>query len=161
MCASHFGGTSCGAQALGRVGFSSCYTWAQQLWPMGLIALRHVGSSWARDRTCVPCIARWILNHWTTREAPIIFFEATQFVLTAMATPGREKRERQLCSHSKQHPSCSFLGAVRAWASNPGIWVQILNLGTQDIFLNLHKPQPPHLYNGDKGAPCFLGVSWE
>ena len=22
-------------------------------------------------RTCVPCIARWILNHWTTREDPI------------------------------------------------------------------------------------------
>ena len=23
-----------------------------------------------RDQTHVPCIARWILNHWTTREAP-------------------------------------------------------------------------------------------
>ena len=23
----------------------------------------------SRDRTCVPCIFRWILNHWTTREA--------------------------------------------------------------------------------------------
>ena len=25
-------------------------------------------SSPPRDRTCVPCIGRWILNHWTTKE---------------------------------------------------------------------------------------------
>ena len=40
------------------------------LWHMGLVALWHVKNSWARDRTCVPCIGRWILNHWTTREVP-------------------------------------------------------------------------------------------
>ena len=27
---------------------------------------RHVGFSWARDRTHVPCTGRWILYHWTT-----------------------------------------------------------------------------------------------
>ena len=27
-------------------------------------------SSLARDQTGIPCIARWILNHWTTREVP-------------------------------------------------------------------------------------------
>ena len=27
-------------------------------------------SSLTRDQTCVPCIARQILNHWTTREVP-------------------------------------------------------------------------------------------
>ena len=27
-----------------------------------------------RDRTCVPCIARWILNHWTTRKVPRFIF---------------------------------------------------------------------------------------
>ena len=31
-------------------------------------APRHVGSSWSRDRTCVSCIGRQILNHWTTGE---------------------------------------------------------------------------------------------
>ena len=40
----------------------------------GLIALWHEGSSWARDRTLVPYIARRILNHWTTREIPAFFF---------------------------------------------------------------------------------------
>ena len=43
---------------------------AQELWSMGLVAPWHVGSSQIRDQTCVPCIARQILNHWTIREAP-------------------------------------------------------------------------------------------
>ena len=37
---------------------------------MGLVALRHVGSSWIRDRTRVSCIGGWILYHWAIREAP-------------------------------------------------------------------------------------------
>ena len=53
-----------------RVGFSSCGMRAQQLWCTGLIAPRHVGSSWTRARTRVPCIGRWILNHCTTGVAP-------------------------------------------------------------------------------------------
>ena len=36
---------------------------------MGLVPTQRVGSSWSRDWTCIPCIGRWILNHWTTREA--------------------------------------------------------------------------------------------
>ena len=43
---------------------------AQQLWRTGLVALQHVGSSWTRARTRVPCIGRKILNHCATREAP-------------------------------------------------------------------------------------------
>ena len=27
------------------------------------------GSSWPRDQTRLPCIGKWILKHWTTREA--------------------------------------------------------------------------------------------
>ena len=42
---------------------------AQQLWHVGLVAPRHVGSSWTRARTRVPCIGRRILNHCATREA--------------------------------------------------------------------------------------------
>ena len=37
---------------------------------MGLVALRHVGSSQIRDPICVSCFGRQILYHWTTREAP-------------------------------------------------------------------------------------------
>ena len=72
--------SSLGAQALG-LDFSSCgartqkscfegsWALAQFLWHRGLVVPRHLGSSKTRDRTCVPCIGRLILNHWTTREA--------------------------------------------------------------------------------------------
>ena len=82
--ASHCGGFSCcRARALGA-GFSSCGAWAQQLWltgsraqvqqlwHTGLVAPWHVGSSWTRAETHVPCIGRWILDHCTTREVPNI-----------------------------------------------------------------------------------------
>ena len=35
----------------------------QWLWHMGLVAWRHVGSSWTRDRMHVSCTGRKILNH--------------------------------------------------------------------------------------------------
>ena len=41
---------------------------------MGLVALRHVESSWSTDWTPVPFIGRRILNHWTTREVQIKSF---------------------------------------------------------------------------------------
>ena len=50
------------------MGFSNCGAWAQLLRCINLVALRHVGSSWTRDQTCVPCIGRQILIHWATRE---------------------------------------------------------------------------------------------
>ena len=67
-------------------GFSSCGTWAQQLWlagcraqaqqlwHMGLVTPRHVGSSRTRAQTRVPCIGRWILNHCATREVLLTTF---------------------------------------------------------------------------------------
>ena len=36
---------------------------------MGLVAPWHVGSSWTREQTSAPYIGKWLLNHWTTREA--------------------------------------------------------------------------------------------
>ena len=69
-----------------RAGFRSCGTWAQQLWlagsraqarqlwRTGFAAPRHVGSSGTRARTRVPCIDRWMLNHYATREVlPLAF----------------------------------------------------------------------------------------
>ena len=63
-------------------GFSSCSPWAQLLWLEGLVAPQHVGSSQTREQTSVPCIGRWILNHWTSREAlPKMFLILAGFVL--------------------------------------------------------------------------------
>ena len=53
----------------------------QQLCHMGLVALRHVGSSQTRDWTCVPCAGRRILNRWTTREVPACSFLIGWFIL--------------------------------------------------------------------------------
>ena len=53
-----------------RAGFSSCGMQAQELWRMGLVASRHMGSSRTRDWTHVPCTGRQILNHCATREVP-------------------------------------------------------------------------------------------
>ena len=74
--ASHCSGFSCGgARALGtqaqQLWLTGSRAQAQQLWCMGLVVPRHVGSSWKRDRTHVPCIGRWILNHCATREVPV------------------------------------------------------------------------------------------
>ena len=40
----------------------------QWLWHRGLVASKPVGFPQTRDRICVPCIGKQILNHWTTRE---------------------------------------------------------------------------------------------
>ena len=56
--------SSCDTRAPEHTDFSSCDARAQLLCGMWNL------SSQTRDRTCVPCIARWILNHWTTREVP-------------------------------------------------------------------------------------------
>ena len=37
---------------------------------MGLVALQHVGSSWTRNQTRMPCTGMQILNLWTTGEVP-------------------------------------------------------------------------------------------
>ena len=42
---------------------------SRPLWCLGLTVPWHEGSSRTRDWTSVSCIARQILNHWTTREA--------------------------------------------------------------------------------------------
>ena len=42
------------------------------MWSTVLSAPWHVEASWTRDPTGVPRIERQILNHWPTREAPVM-----------------------------------------------------------------------------------------
>ena len=51
---------------------------------MGLVAQQHVGSSQTRDRTHVPCIARWILSHSTTRKAPSLYVNYIYIKLSSL-----------------------------------------------------------------------------
>lgn len=64
--APHCGGFSCREHRLQSTDFSGCS--AQELWHASLVVLRHVGSSQIRVATCVSCIGRQKLNHWTTRK---------------------------------------------------------------------------------------------
>ena len=63
------------AHGLPLLWFPGSRAQAQWLWHMGLVALQHMGSFWARDGTFVSCIGRWIIYHWDTREAQIDAFE--------------------------------------------------------------------------------------
>ena len=78
-------------------GLCSCGAWAPEC--VGSVILQHAGSlvkacelnscgarvqlphgmwdlsSSTRDRTHIPCIGRWILYHWITREVPPSVFE--------------------------------------------------------------------------------------
>ena len=86
-----------------HAGFSSCGAWtqqlwltgtrvqAQQLWSMGLVALWHVGSSWTRAQTRVPCIGRRILNHCATREALILYFFNRDYSFLFLFDSGTKK----------------------------------------------------------------------
>jgi len=47
---------------------------------MGLVVLQHVGCSWSRGQTHVPCIGRQILNHWSTRKIPM-FGQLNEWIL--------------------------------------------------------------------------------
>ena len=62
------GFSSCEAQALQCVDFSSFGPRAQELRHPSLVTPWHVESSQTRDRTCVPCINRQIPTHCATRE---------------------------------------------------------------------------------------------
>ena len=90
--ASHCGSlSSCGAQSLGHMRFSSCDVWARQVQLEGSRGRAHelcltgsadprpVGSSWTRDGSNVPCIARRIINHWITREAHMVLSTQQMF----------------------------------------------------------------------------------
>ena len=78
--ASHCGGFSCcrGRSLDGR---------AQWLWSTGLTAPQHVGSSGTPDQSHVPCIGRWIPNHWATREAPLREILNKMLALITIAIP--------------------------------------------------------------------------
>ena len=81
--------SSCGAQASHCRGFSFCGAWAQYLLRPGLVAPRHVGSSWTRDQTCVPCIGRLILLHCATRKVPCCCYCSVTLVMSNSLQPHR------------------------------------------------------------------------
>ena len=76
------------------------------MWFQGLVAPRHVESSQSRDQTGVPCIARWILNPWATREGRTGRFKhkgpMSEFLLQNDETRGRRNACRCQATAAQQ-----------------------------------------------------------
>ena len=53
----------------------------------GLSCPTAQGSSWTRDRTCVLCIGRQILNRWTCREALNVHFKLSERIVLGWEQP--------------------------------------------------------------------------
>ena len=70
-------------------------------------ATGHVGS-WNRNQTHVPCIGRWIINHWTIREA-----------LISTLRKGKAKRKRK----GKERLAAFSVTCTRSWVRKG--WSQI------------------------------------
>ena len=67
--------------ALSNCGLPTLECGLQQLWWTRFVAPGHVGSSWTRDRACVPYMGRRISIHCTTREVLwASFFELKKFI---------------------------------------------------------------------------------
>ena len=76
------------AHGLQQLWLAGSIAQAHQLWHTNLVAPRHVGSSWTRARTGVPCIGRQILNHCATREA-----QRYKYLLICQPKTGKQPAE--------------------------------------------------------------------
>jgi hypothetical protein len=80
-----------------------------QQWLAGLVAQRHVGSSRTKDQTCIPCIGRWILSRWPTREAPGTWHLLSKCLLITWLLPPvpplTAAAESPLCRLPCSHPA--------------------------------------------------------
>ena len=67
------------------------------------------GSSWPRDQTCIPCIGRWILSRWPTREAPGTWHLLSKCLLITWLLPPvpplTAAAESPLCRLPCSHPA--------------------------------------------------------
>ena len=94
-------------------------------------------SSPTRDWAHVPCIARWILNHWTPGKSRNSLPWVSLFLLLAtkkpwppwweILLPGTSVPPPGCFSESHAHPSCAWGGTqLCAWAPSPaldGLWL--------------------------------------
>ena len=84
------------------------------MWPTGLVAPRHVGSSQIRDRIHVFCTGRQILDCSATREASSLVLMSKSFPFSAIAPDvlyrDRERKAEWIkCYRNKLPPVISYL----------------------------------------------------
>ena len=81
-------------------------------------------SSLTRNWTQVPCIARLILNHWTTRQVSIVSYFKRQFLCSPLLSPFLTLIWPQLRTQSLRYPLFPKIKAVKGrdqnlWKSFP------------------------------------------
>ena len=119
---------------------------------MGFLALKHVGSSWSRDQTGVPCIARQILNHWIMTEAPNCnSYDAkyTVFFFVLLVDNGKQKKI-----------AFDFSGLFHQLIGSPSTHQAWSVRSTQAVVLD-HKvkegPGNPAMVGGRGAHACIVG----
>ena len=89
---------------------------------MNSVAPWHVLSSQIRDQTHVSCIDRWILYHWTSREAPVIHLKYSSvhmFVPNSLTILSPHRLSFWLRSETKQISHSFFTGTHNCVMSPP------------------------------------------
>ena len=102
-------------------------------------------SSRTRDWTCVLCIGRWILNHWTTREVPrhpflkkkIYLFNLFIFLIF-LAASGLSCSTGDLCWGMWNHFVKVY--SLLRFLSSCGVWVLSLSLRSVVVARGLSCP---------------------
>ena len=165
-------GLRCGTQALKLAGsvVAACKLRCSSVWGL---------SSSTRDWTYVPCIARWILNHWTTKEGPqrkfLMHLGVSCSCLISMLILNHVLPQRRLrmfsacCStpHWNHLDNCQQLSLVRGfpgwcsgkqspcqWKETQEMWVQ--SLGREDP---LEEEMATHSFSC-LGNPMDRGAWW-
>ena len=165
-------GLRCGTQALKLAGsvVAACKLRCFSVWGL---------SSSTRDWTYVPCIARWILNHWTTKEGPqrkfLMHLGVSCSCLISMLILNHVLPQRRLrmfsacCStpHWNHLDNCQQLSLVRGfpgwcsgkespcqWKETQEMWVQ--SLGREDP---LEEEMATHSFSC-LGNPMDRGAWW-
>ena len=54
----------------------------------------------ARDQTCIPCVRKWILNHWTTRKVPVFYSDSEEEVETWLGKRRKGSRETKITART-------------------------------------------------------------
>ena len=75
-------------------------------------------SSLTRDQTCVPCIGKWILNHWTTREVP---HSLLQWNIFSICLKERHTLLIDSSNYERQEEPFVFLGISCTSLRHPGL----------------------------------------
>ena len=126
-------------------------------WGTGLVASQLVGSSQIRDWTCVPCIIRWILNHWITREVPWFHCFWPEVILSSRYCIEKKKdialsSHYSIFSHLKSSSSWDFPGSVvvrtllfSCWGAR--VWSLVRELRSQKLHKKTTTTKMPLLRN--------------